>query len=77
MKHLGRKCVCHNACLRSQQAECESEVEVNDDIGNNECGSDDNGQHHARASNKKQARVVEIRADHISKIAAELLLDLS
>ena len=50
-----------------QQAECEAEAEV--EPIDNHMTDDDEG-----AQGKKP---IEIRADHVAKIAAELLLDLS
>mmetsp|Transcript_32005 Transcript_32005/g.54630 ORF Transcript_32005/g.54630 Transcript_32005/m.54630 type:complete len:97 (-) Transcript_32005:243-533(-) len=51
------------------EAECEAEAEIVDPSSEIMTDDDDNG-----TSKKK---VVKIRADHIAKIAAELLLDLS
>ena len=48
------------------EAECESELSTMMDDDND---SDD--------SETEKSRVVEIRADHIAKVAAELLMDLS
>ncbi|KAL3770060.1 hypothetical protein ACHAWU_005887 [Discostella pseudostelligera] len=54
------------------EAECEAEAQINDD---EEEGGGDNNQNQESESNRSS--IVEIRADHIAKIAAELLLDLS
>lgn len=55
-----------------RQAECEAEAEVNGD--EEESGGDNNRN---QESESNRSSIVEIRADHIAKIAAELLLDLS
>lgn len=70
----------HLVGIHYQQAECEAEAEINDDDkDDNDDGSKSSGNNHLhneRASNKTPS-VVEIRADHIAKVAVELLLDLS
>ena len=59
------------------QAECEAEAEINDNDVDDDEGGGDNNQHQERGALTKKSPVVEIRADHIARIAAELLLDLS
>ena len=65
------------------EAECESEVRrlrIDDDGDSSPSQSSkvmDDHSHQRRKKDKKKRVVVEIRADHIAKIAAELLMDLS
>ena len=54
------------------EAECESELTTMMDDDDND--SDDSG---TEKNKNSKRRVVEIRADHIAKVAAELLMDLS
>jgi hypothetical protein len=52
------------------EAECESELTTMMD-------DDDNDSDDSETEKNNKRRVVEIRADHIAKVAAELLMDLS
>ncbi len=52
------------------EAECESELSTMMD-------DDDNDSDDSETEKNNKRRVVQIRADHIAKVAAELLMDLS
>jgi hypothetical protein len=66
---------------RARQAECEADTDGADPSsgrageGSGPSAARDDGAAHDRGGTKK--RVVEIRGDHISAVAAELLLDFS
>ena len=70
--------------IHTYQAECEAETEIIDPKSKTKSGSslsdlDDLSMDDDDSSNKQEdgRSTVEIRADHVAKIAAELMLDLS
>lgn len=60
----------------SIEAECEAEAQIDHPVDHKDDGSDcsmlDNND-----NEEQKKKAIEIRADHIAKIAAEMLLDLS
>ena len=72
--------------MNIHQAECEAEIEIIDPKSKTKSGDsslsdlddlsmDDDGSSSSKQKDGKST--VEIRADHVAKIAAELMLDLS
>lgn len=77
-------------CFVFTQAECEDETKIDpekkqqpleddddDDLSFMMDESNNKDKNNQQANKKKKKKTIEIRADHVAKIAAELLLDLS